>query len=51
MESSPQTIIKPKSMRESPIARPRALSHGSFVGASCQKLRCSRNGAGVFNRL
>src|SRR3984885_10809738 len=31
MESSPQTIIKPKSMRESPIARPRALSRGSLV--------------------
>src|SRR5580704_1974742 len=41
MESNPQTIIKPKSMRESPIARPRAPLPRLVGGASCQKLRCA----------
>src|ERR1700730_7751597 len=41
MESSPQTMIKPKSMRESPVSGPRAPLPRLVGGASCQKLRCA----------
>src|SRR3984957_12707186 len=41
MESSPQTIIKPKSMRESPVSGPRARLPRLVGGAPCQKLRCA----------
>src|ERR1700742_4910914 len=41
MESSPQTMIRPKSMRERLVSRPRALPPRLVGGASCQKLRCA----------